>query len=160
MNCPDHILHYTLNTGHTRVSPRAEVADDIIRLLRPLLSPGRHDTPKEGYFVDVANSPGSAFLFTALRATQQGQVPLLTCAVAAKPEHEEVWAELEKLYFKITELPGIRSADFKVPRKPEELPWLAALLVHATPEEALWLADFSRCLAWAWLESLEDQSSS
>ena len=37
------IMHYTLNTNHSRMSPRSEVADDVLETMRPLLTPGEHD---------------------------------------------------------------------------------------------------------------------
>lgn len=38
-----HLHHYTLNTGHNRVSPHAEVADSVIQTMRPWLTPGEHN---------------------------------------------------------------------------------------------------------------------
>lgn len=34
--------HLTLLTGHTRESPRSEVADHVIEAMRPWLAPGPH----------------------------------------------------------------------------------------------------------------------
>lgn len=31
------VIHYTLNTGHSRVSPRSEVSDNVIATLRPAI---------------------------------------------------------------------------------------------------------------------------
>jgi hypothetical protein len=36
------MLHYTLNTGHSRTSPRDEVAVDVLATMRPLTQPGEH----------------------------------------------------------------------------------------------------------------------
>lgn len=35
------MIHYTLNTGHSRISPRREVADATIAVVRPMLATGR-----------------------------------------------------------------------------------------------------------------------
>jgi hypothetical protein len=37
------VMRYTLNTNHSRMSPRSEVADDVLETMRPLLTPGEHD---------------------------------------------------------------------------------------------------------------------
>lgn len=41
------MTHYTLNTGHSRESPRSEVRDNVIELCRGLLAPGEHPMPND-----------------------------------------------------------------------------------------------------------------
>lgn len=146
------MLHYTLNTGHTRTSPRSEVGDDVIAKMASLLGPGHHDLGRfaetfRGYHVTVPEC--DAGLVATLWSEK---APLVTFGVAATEEDEDVvWPVLEQMYLKLTELPVLRSADFQASRKPDSLPWLAVVLVapHLVPS---WVADFERCLAWAWLE--------
>ena len=49
------VCHYTLNTDDTRQSPRSEVTDDVVTLLRPILTPGTHTflPPLDDYTCDV-----------------------------------------------------------------------------------------------------------
>jgi hypothetical protein len=145
------MLHYTLNTGHTRESPRSEVRDEVLRILRPLLGAGKHDLPIEGYQL-VLDTLGGGALATVYRGAD---VPVVTIGIAPDAAAAEVlWPHLESLYLRIAELPGLRSADFPVARRPAQTPWVAAVVIGPMPREAYWLGDFERCLAWAWIESL------
>jgi hypothetical protein len=144
--------HYTLNTNHTRTSPRDEVALDVLAAMQPLLQPGKHDLDQlngafAGYRLVVPVAP-TGFVATLYR----GAVPLLTMGVATSDRDEEaIWPALEALYLKITELPLLRSAGFAAPARPASLPWLAVVLIapHLCPD---WAGDFERCLAWAYID--------
>jgi hypothetical protein len=151
------LTHYTLNTGQTRQSPRSEVDERLLPLLAPFASIGRHELPKPFLGFTVAVSGTAAGLFLTIH---RGDVPLVSCAVAdAEAAADEVWPPLERLYLRITEgrLP-FASEQYHPPRRPERLPWLAVVLVGPSDKllpAADWLADFERCLAWAWLASRE-----
>jgi hypothetical protein len=148
------MLHYTLNSGHCRTSPRSEIAPGVTGRMAYLTRPGAHDlaafAPRfAGYTVVVP--PCEAGLLASLVAP--GDAPLLALGVAADAaDAEAVWPSLESLYLKVGDLPLLRSADFAAPRRPAEYPWLAValLLLPALPD---WAGDFERCLAWAWLEA-------
>lgn len=146
------MLHYTLNTGHRRVSPRSEVGDEIIPIMDRLLVAGTHSVPgtlgSRGYTIRVTLIEG-ALLVTV----SHGERPLATWGVAADDAAaDSLWPEVERAYLSITELPGIRAADFAAPQRPQTTPWIATMTILAEPVEAAWLADFERCLAWAWVE--------
>lgn len=84
--------------------------------------------------------------------------PLVTFGVATNDAvAEELWPALESQYLQLGDMPGIRAADFAAPARPLHVPWCAAMAIFATPEEALWIADFERCLAWAWIEGTHKQ---
>ncbi len=147
------MLHYTLNTGHTRQSPREEVADDAIAACRPLLTVSDHHVlPGEftAYRVGV-RIRGSALLATIREVTGR---PCVIIGVAPDIAAADiVWPTIEQEYLWISEsVPGIREADFAAPHRPLITPWCAAMTFLATPSEAYWMADFERVLAWAWIE--------
>lgn len=165
MSGPPSMLHYTLNTGHTRVSPRAEVSDHAIAVIRPLLQIGVHALPIAGYEVNVVDALTAMIFATATGAVE---VPMpgppveaeiswprmcVNMSVAADDAAaDRLWPLLEEHYLGVTECRGFRSADFASPKRPATTPWCAAFVVLATPDEAAWIADFERCLAWAWIE--------
>lgn len=150
------MIHYTLNIGHSRVSPRNEVDPDILVGMKRFLNPGEYDLGKlhhalTGYRLVVPKTP------SGLVATlYEGQMPLLTLgAVASEEDQVVVWPALESLYLKITELPVLRQADFAVSQCPQSLPWLAVVLIapHLCSD---WTGDFERCLAWAYLAEQQE----
>jgi len=144
------MLHYTLNTDHTRHSPRSEVSDAAIAALTPLVVPGDHIIPGAPRYLCTTTTQGSALIATA----SQGQRPCVTMGVAPDAAAADaIWPHLQSAYLAACDLPGLRSADFAAPHRPGKHPWCAAIVITATPDEALWLGDFERCLAWAWLTS-------
>ena len=68
--------HVTLNTGHTRVSPRSEVSGEAIDALRGLLVPGYHTIPGTGWGMQVTTH-GDEMMATIFA----GKRPLVTLAV-------------------------------------------------------------------------------
>jgi hypothetical protein len=143
------LIHYTLNTGHTRASPRSEVGNEIITLMTPWLEPGEYDLPEQfpGHRVVVPLCE-HGFGFTVYG----GKAPLVTCGVADTDQAAaEVWPALESMYLKITDRQPFAGAGSQAPKMPVYLPWLSVVLVFPSPAVE-WLGDFERCLAWAWLE--------
>lgn len=143
------MIHYTMNTGHSRSSPRSEVGEQVIETLRPWFraSYGEFE-PIPGYKVQVFVPLAGGALATV---SSVGDVrPCVSWAVALNDEAaDKVWPHVEKLYHSITNRSGIRSADFAAAQKPSKAPWIAAMTILATPEEAFWIADLERCFAWA-----------
>lgn len=145
------MIHYTLNTGHARTSPRSEVRGDVLAKMRPLTGPGSHNLivfgkQFAGWVLVVPEMPAGL-----IATLYSGRVPVLTLGVAGTAAEAAVaWPTLESLYLRLTELPVVRSADFAAPKRPETLPWLGVILdmPMLAPE---WAGDFERCLAWAWL---------
>jgi hypothetical protein len=79
---------------------------------------------------------------------------LATCGVAnSELAEREIWPALEKAYLWFTDRPPMSQANWQAPHKPAQLPWLSVLLLGMPVDiiNAYWLADFARCLAWAWL---------
>lgn len=143
-----HLTHYTLNTGHSRESPRSEVGDDIIERCRELIVTGEHSLPFPGQFTIKTTNEGGGLLATVFA----GQVPIVTIAVARTNEDAKtLWPQIEGLYHKVTEMPGHRQADWELAKEPVMLPWLSVAII-AQQFYLPWLGDFERCIAWAWIE--------
>ena len=143
------LWHYSINTGHGRWSPRSEVADEIVDVLRPLIVAGNHDTPMEGYRLEVSQT-----LRGLLCTMVHGKRPVMSMMVAASQEDlDHLWPTMQEMYHAVTEVPALRSLDYIAGSKPDKLPTCIAWPMFATPQEAMWLGDFERCLAWTFLES-------
>ena len=145
------MMYYTLNTGHSRVSPRSEIGADVLPRMAPLLAAGEHDLGElaevfAGYRLVVPHCEAGYFA-----KLYRGDRPLLSLAVAATADEAVVWPALEGLYLRLTELPGLHAADSQAPRRPGSLPWVAVALADplAVP---FWAGDFERCLAWAFVQ--------
>lgn len=148
------MIHYTLSTGDSRISPRSEVADHVVDQLLPLIVPGFHRIPGPMPWrikIDIADG--------AMVATvDDGRMPLVMFGVAADPASaDRLWPHLEQAYLKISDSRGFRSADFKAPHQPSETPWCSALPMFVSPADAGILGDLERCYAWAFLELLESR---
>lgn len=145
--------HLTLNTGHSRRSPRDEVTPETLQLLAPLVRfrggrlPGGY---REYRVTIVAETPGEA-AFTVQRV--RDNAPLVTCFVCwdrarATPLWDIVLAQIPVLARDFP--PGFLPAT--LPPRPVHVPWLATLAwptLLLDPDAAFWLGDFERCLAWA-----------
>lgn len=144
-----YLHHVTLNTGHSRRSYRDEVADVAIAavqdaLSRALSGPGaRAALPVPGYEM-TATAHGRALLATVWR----GQTPLVTLGVALTSRSG---AGLWRL---MHEAQGLATANQPCP--PE--PWVAGRIEPtgaSDPAALVWIADFERVAAWAWLSRHE-----
>lgn len=139
--------HLTLTTGHVRRSPRSEVADDVVEMLRPLLA-----RAVDG---DTVAVPGSTPL-CVLRARRvtggallavvalAGGGPLISLAVSGRSRSSSVaWAEITAV------------ADIMRHDSPPPTPWCGVVLHPAIAQLGMaagWLGDLERCIAWTWLE--------
>jgi len=144
------LCHLTLGTGHVRQSPRSEVGDDAIVMLRPVLERAlRGTTPMPGppgYELRAAKE-GNALMVTVSRV--RAGAPLVEIAVAPDDAASAaLWAHVTRLQ----ERAGL-------PRRAQDLgpsaPWCTAVLLPglaADPEAAHWLGDLERCIAWTWIE--------
>jgi hypothetical protein len=149
-----HIIHYTLSTGDVRMSPRGEVGEDVIATCRPWLYSGWHRLPIPGYRLLIARE-WNALLATVYTTHDEGDRPCVRWGIAAdQASADSLWPTLERAYLVTTDQRGFRAADFAAPRRPASTPWIAAYTMLATPEEALWIADLERCLAWALMEEI------
>jgi hypothetical protein len=136
--------HITTTTGHSRRSPRSEVADDVLQVVRELLRralagerPALPGPP--GYQLE-ASAEGDLLLATVFRGRA---VPLATIGVARSDRDAlRLWGYL-------------RERGDVAPDRPPPAPWCAAVLQPALAvhrDAAAWLGDFERCLAWGWVE--------
>ena len=81
------MVHLTINTGLPslpsgqtqwwRISPRSEVAGDVVAMMTPWTEPGRHELPVLGYSLIVDRALGSM-----LATVYQADRPVVTIAVA------------------------------------------------------------------------------
>lgn len=144
-----YIRHLTLDTGHQRDSYRAEVGEDVIETLWPLLVravrgehvpvPGADDPP-----CTMAGGVGRdrALLLTVSGPPAHGvaHCPIVQIAVASSSLAS---AELWRVMFG-----GDR--DDRTPRPP----WCVVRMMPGIaiyPQAARWLGDYERSVAWAWL---------
>lgn len=150
--------HLTLNNGHTRRSPRAEVGDGILALLAPLVAAGggRLPTPADGYRLTVVRAEGEegAATFTVQRVADN--LPLVTCFVVwDRRQDARYWALAGGAIGQLRDQfpPGALPA--KMPPRPASVPWLAVLIwptLALDPVAAGWIADLERCVAWTLIE--------
>jgi hypothetical protein len=142
------MLLYTLNTGHTCSSPRAEVCPQAIQALDPVIHNGGPIPGPFDFSLTVTRAEGGA-LFTVWHGP-----PLVVCAVAwTQRAEDQLWPELAAAYEQAwSGVPGAQPA-----RKPDRLPWLAVQFLPAlfTTDLAVvaLLGDLERCVAWAMIEA-------
>lgn len=148
------MIHYTLNTGHSRVSTRSEVATQIVEMLRPMLKIGEHPIPNTDCMVEVQTNDE---MLTAVIRPCGSQLDLVQITVVDGDQQrsDEVWQFVQSHYLEMTDFGNLAAADFATPQQPSETPWCAIILTPLTGTDLAsrdWLGDFERCLAWAWLE--------
>ncbi|HET8627032.1 MAG TPA: hypothetical protein VFL91_06415 [Thermomicrobiales bacterium] len=175
----DTLTHLTLNTGHIRESPRAEVGADILARLAPLVAEdgGPLPPPFSGYRLSIVRgedeAAGSAiFTFSGAR-----DIPLVTGLVCWRAAASaDAWGQMAEL---MAEVGAAAGAPLPPPSgPPPRVPWLAVMLwptialdrrnfeVEAVVRRldepvddrvaldiaVSWLGDAERCVAWALIE--------
>lgn len=151
---PDSLTHITLTTGHSRQSAHAEIDPQIEAIIAPwlreLLASDEERKPLPGLLpgllpeflaYDVmAEEVGGGMLLTVLA----GMDPLVTVGVTATDEDDgNLWPMFR------TAFPWVRPGLARPPA-----PWCAVITHPALADHqdaANWLADFERCVAWAWI---------
>jgi len=159
-----YIQHVTLNTGHNRPYNRFECRPETIKKckglidfalqeqcpvslpvgewshLRFLCVPDSRKLVITVYAPAAPHTPGKPY-------NGDNVLPILTCGIAPKSKDAKLWDQLVDNY-KI-----VHKSD-PVAERPQA-PWLATV-IYPTPDSYLMslplLADFTRCMAWAWLE--------
>lgn len=142
-----YIEHITLNSGHTRRSPREEVRDETIARIQPWITDvaqGRTVTlfEDEGFTLHgvVQSKWGVVFL-------EDHGAPLITLGVCwHSRDSASVWRELHDQV-------AVTVATFA--NQPPSVPWCAARLEPASLAPGMmpdWVGDFERCIAWAMIE--------
>ena len=153
------ITHITLSTGHARSSPRSEVADSTLDLLRPWLD----EVVKSGNKLAL---PVPDLCHFAASATVEAGA--LVCTLWApngphEPGKPAASAGLPMVTFGVTQVgqdgsgvwDALKGAFGASPaaQKPVE-PWCGVSLhpsILAYPYDISWFGDFERCVAWAWI---------
>jgi hypothetical protein len=145
------VIHLTLNTGDTRETPRHEVRDDLLPLVRPLLEPGEHELR---WFTPVVRLVVPTHSVGWLGTIYHGEAPLVTIGIAADDRDSEVvWPALESLYLKLTDRGPVAAINWRASHRPHCTPWIASVIVgEVSPGLASTIADLVRCLAWAFVD--------
>jgi len=126
---PRALWHLTLATGHGRRSPRSEVADDVLALVRPLVRLG-HGTLR-GLVIDLGPPEDGWRWFTLGWGTD----PDVFCVVCwAESAHATAWAEALD-HFRLAPV-ATAGAGFSEP----PVPWLTADVLVGAPEQTPALA--------------------
>jgi hypothetical protein len=149
MTAPAYLEHVTLDTGHTRRSPRSEAADEVVRGLatgldRAIAMKAREPVPGFALFSYNVTALGGAAIFTLWREA----APVVTFGVAADAKDSaELWRLLHQ---------GGAGKHATNPERPPAAPWIGARMeagAASTPhDDLLWIAKFERSLAWALIE--------
>lgn len=144
--------HITLTSGDVRWSPREEVDDGLMRLLVDHLSAGLHATrtapapiPRMDGYAMHGTTDGNVLMASISQWHAEAWMPILT--IAAVPADAPV-----------QRIAGLLTHAGDAPRElPRPGPWCLVRLYDTAalvpPEDLLWMGDYERCLAWAWLES-------
>lgn len=141
---PTHIEHLTLTTGHTRSSPRSEVADDIVEILKPLVASGAGVLGDTGWSFGMEHGPGSCCYVIF-----HGSHRIATCYLAWTPEGAAaVWPLAASLA-------NETGADTP-PGPPAHVAWLAVILMpevmNVSLDVIMEAGDLERCIAWTVIE--------
>jgi hypothetical protein len=149
VTAPHQIEHVILDTGHARRSPRSAIEDEIIRVLdasfdRAITTGAREPIPGWAPFsFNVTTEAGAAIVNLWREAT-----PVVTFGIAADP------ASSPKLWRLLHE--GGAGKHATSPDRPPATPWIGARMeigaALTAPDDLLWIADFERCLAWAFID--------
>jgi hypothetical protein len=126
----DALIHITLNSGDARISPRSEVRNDIVAMLKPVVAAG------SGKIAGLHVTREAADVFTL---GWQPEAPAVRCYLAKEP-NAALWKET--------------GGEGSEPTGP----WLAVRLLpgalQCTTDQIMMLGDAERCVAWAIIETL------
>jgi hypothetical protein len=149
VTAPRQIEHVTLDTGHARRSPRSAIEDEIIRVLdagfdRAITTGAREPVPGWAPFsFSVTVEAGAAIVKLWREAT-----PVVTFGIAADAASSpKLWRLLHD---------GGAGRHATSPDRPPAAPWIGARMeigaALTAPDDLLWIADFERCFAWAFID--------
>lgn len=146
------IEHITLATGHSRASPRSEVRNDIVGMIRPVVQAGGGPLWDTGFGVLMVETRHGGWVYDL----SHGGVEAVRCYLAkSQTAAEALWSR------------ALAEAEMPVKaERPTTRPWLAAsllpeglMLLQKTPDLMLEFGDLERCVAWTILESRPDNGS-
>ena len=156
------LQHLTINAGHNRTSPRDEVADSVVELLRPIIIAGGGAIAGTDFSLKLTNGQHST-IFTI----NYNDVPIVTCGLASTREGiSEVWPAMVRLVESLRDMivrktgwsPNQVKRLLPLPSaEPQAPPLLAVLLfphagLMAGPSVLAMAADLERCVAWTILD--------
>ena len=125
----DALIHITLNSGDARISPRSEVSDDTIAMLKPVVAAGGGEIAGLHILMEAAN------VFTL---GWQADTPAVRGYLAKQP-NPALWKQAD----------GQGSEPTGT--------WLAVRLLpgalKCTTDQVMMPGDAERCIAWAILET-------
>ena len=149
VTAPRNIEHVTLDTGEVCRSPRSAIEDEIIRVLgagfdRAITTGALEPIPGWSPFSYNVTAEAGGIMVTLWRES----APVVTFGVAAEAkDNPKLWRLLHQ---------GGARRHTTSPDRPPVAPWIglraeigAAL---TAPDDLLWIADFERCLAWAFID--------
>ena len=168
------IQHVTLNTGHNKPYNRFECRPETINkakcLINNALEAGVPISMPEGELAHLAFScvaEGRKLVVTVygpmgphtkgkpFRYTGKNGAPLAICGIAPKSKDAKLWSAMMETYTLVYNKPP------ECKDRPSA-PWLAAIVTPLSMQfmEAIpVLADFERCMAWAWIDLLKKRAS-
>jgi len=136
--------HLTLATGHSRMSHRSEIHNDVIRLIRPAVAAGAGTLGRTGWSIRMfegREQGGAGF------ECRHGSLWIVSCYMAwSRPAADEMWSAATKSALLANGL-----------QQPRGLPWLAVALMpdalRAQPSIVREAGDMERCVAWTVLDT-------
>ncbi|TNH04953.1 hypothetical protein FHQ26_05505 [Testudinibacter sp. TR-2022] len=140
-----YINHLTVNTGHSRKSPKSEVAQDTLDMLKPwvrdMLKGYSVSIADENYACKIGKHNAKLCEFIICRIDDKMRQTEIIKAVLCTHSREK------KSAWKLAQGQG----------EPPEVPFLAVklMLENMKPEyqeDLIWIADFERCIAWAYID--------
>lgn len=142
------IRHYTLNTGHMRLSKPEEVNKDIYFILQSIVDQAKKEVTDliDNTSIKIIEEENgyNCTLYAKFLGTH---VPVMSTAGTKSPkERKYIWEALEdtaKMEF-----------DDYITKVPVEVPYIVDL-IHATApyfkDVLSWTGDFAKCLGWIML---------
>lgn len=161
-----YLQHVTLNTGHNLPFNGADCDPAVIEIASSLLDfaleQGTRVSLPDGELSHLSfecKSQGrklSIVAYGPMAPHVKGKpfdgdnvVPIAICAVSPKSKDSDVWATLTESYETIYKKPCSTQRP--------QAPWLGVVLtpmLSLFEESVDMLADFERCIAWAWMQKL------
>ena len=139
----EYFRHMTLNTGHAANQYRADVSDEAVAHCATLIGEAGSITPigwVERYDAEIVDVTERR-LFHAVNGPS-GRV-MLSMVCTRSRNSIAAWG-------RITDV----ARDNRIPHenmRAPDAPWIGDLIMRADPSIE-WLADYSRCMAWAFFE--------
>jgi hypothetical protein len=156
----DTLTHITLVTGHTAVTARREVRDEVLMRLQPIIDAEAGPVPEAGVYLDFirpldpkTHRPRDGAAAWSILGGLKPPAPLLAqCVVCWKDSiSEECWGMIESMQ----EVSGLPASPRT--KRPGKVPWLAVVLgagiVSAPKNTIALLGDLERCVAWTLIET-------